>query len=162
MPFAKFSPPQVRHIRESKTGLDSGFHTIDSRFQVLDSLFVELGFGILIVSRSPDSLSCISDSKAKGSGFYKQKILGIGFRIPDSGFWIPQAKVFLDTRMLYTEWNFSPWVVLSWGTVCHMFQQDGCYTLYLRLPRLAPSIWGLERTSCMSIVKKVCECVRWF
>ena len=120
MPFAKFSPPQVRHIRESKTGLDSGFHTIDSRFQVLDSLFVELGFGILIVSRSPDSLSCISDSKAKGSGFYKQKILGIGFRIPDSGFWIPQAKIFLDSRMLYTEWNFSPWVVLSWGTVCHV------------------------------------------
>ena len=75
-------------------GLDSGFHTIDSRFQVLDSLFVELGFGILIVSGSPDSLSCISDSKAKGSGFYKQKILGIGFRIPDSGFWIPQAKFF--------------------------------------------------------------------
>ena len=65
-------------------GLDSGFHTIDSRFQVLDSLFVELGFGILIVSGTPDSLSCISDSKAKGSGFYKQKLSGN--RIPDSGF----------------------------------------------------------------------------
>ena len=159
MPFAKFSPLQVRHIRESKTGLDSGFHTIDSRFQVLDSLFVELGFGILIVSGSPDSLSCISDSKAKGSGFYKQKFLGIGFRIPDSGFhkqkffWIPEC--FTLSGISAPEWCFPE--VLS-----VMFQQDGCYTLYLRLPRLAPSIWGLERTSCMSIVNKVCECVRWF
>ena len=110
MPFAKFSPPQVRHIRESKTGLDSGFHTIDSRFQVLDSLLVELGFGILIVSGSPDSLSCISDSKAKGSGFYKQKFLGIGFRIPDSGFhkqkffWIPEC--FTLSGISAPEWCF--------------------------------------------------------
>ena len=144
MPFAKFSPPQVRHIRESKTGLDSGFHTIDSRFQVLDSLFVELGFGILIVSRSPDSLSCISDSKAKGSGFYKQKILGIGFRIPDSGFripdsgfhkqkffWIPEC--FTLSGISAPEWCFPE-------VPSVMFQQDGCYTLYLRLPRLEPSI----------------------
>ena len=110
MPFAKFSPLQVRHIRESKTGLDSGFHTIDSRFQVLDSLFVELGFGVLIVSGTPDSLSCISDSKAKGSGFYKQKFLGIGFRIPDSGFhkqkffWIPEC--FTLSGISAPEWCF--------------------------------------------------------
>ena len=156
MPFAKFSPPQVRHIRESKTGLDSGFHTIDSRFQVLDSLFVELGFGILIVSGSPDSLSCISDSKAKGSGFYKQKFLGIGFRILDS-----TSKNFSGFQNALHWVEFQP-LSGAFLRYCVMFQQDGCYTLYLRLPRLAPSIWGLERTSCMSIVNKVCECVRWF
>ena len=93
LPFAKFLP-HVRHVRESKTGLDSGFHTVDSRSQVLDSLSVELGFGIPIVSGSSDSLSCISDSKAKGSGFFKQKFLGIGLRIP-------QAKIFPDSSILY-------------------------------------------------------------
>ena len=33
MPLNALSP----HIRESKTVLDSGFHAVDSRFQVLDS-----------------------------------------------------------------------------------------------------------------------------
>ena len=30
---------QIAHVRESKTVLDSGFHTVNSRFQVLDSRF---------------------------------------------------------------------------------------------------------------------------
>ena len=43
--------------RESKTVLDSGFHTVDSGFKVLhfDSLSVELGFRIPIGSGFPDS-----------------------------------------------------------------------------------------------------------
>ena len=38
------------------------------------SLLVELGFWILIVSRIPDSLSCIPDSKTQGFGFHKQRL----------------------------------------------------------------------------------------
>ena len=43
--------------RESKTVLDSGFHAVDSGFQLLDSrtLSVELGFRIPISSGIPDS-----------------------------------------------------------------------------------------------------------
>ena len=43
--------------RESKTVLDSGFHTVDSGFKVMhsDSLSLELGFPIPIGSVFPDS-----------------------------------------------------------------------------------------------------------
>ena len=60
------------------------------------SLLVELGFWILIVSRIPDSLSCIPDSKTQGCGFHKQNVSGFripqaktprGFRKPDSLTW---------------------------------------------------------------------------
>ncbi|CAH3168734.1 unnamed protein product, partial [Porites evermanni] len=47
-------------------------------------LTVELGFLIPIVSGIPDSLSCIPDSKAKDSWFYKQNF---------PGFEIPRAKI---------------------------------------------------------------------
>ena len=40
------------------------------------SLSVERGFWILIVRGIPDSLSCIPDSKAQDSKFYKQKFPG--------------------------------------------------------------------------------------
>ena len=46
-----------------------------------------------ILSRIPDSLSCIPDSKAQDSGFHEQNFPG--FRIPQAkftGFRIPQAK----------------------------------------------------------------------
>ena len=61
------SPP----VRESKAVLDSGFHAVDSWFQVLnsDSLSVEIGFRIPIVSGFLDSLNCIPDSKAQDSEF---------------------------------------------------------------------------------------------
>ena len=70
-----FSP----HVRESKTLLDSGFHAVDSGFQLLDSrsFSVELGFRIRIVSGIPDS-------KTQDSGFHKQKF---------PRFWIPNAKI---------------------------------------------------------------------
>ena len=54
-------------VRESKI-VDSGFHTVDSGFQ---SLSVELGVWIQIVSGIPDSKSCIPDSKAQDFRFHE-------------------------------------------------------------------------------------------
>ena len=55
-----------RHVRESKT-------ILDSKPWIPDSLSVELGFRIPIVSGFiPDSLSCIQDSKAQDSGFHSK------------------------------------------------------------------------------------------
>ena len=72
---------------ESNRVLDSGFYALDSRFQVLDSdvFLVELGFWILILSRIPDSLSFIPESKVQGSGFHKQNFPG--FRIPKGSYY---------------------------------------------------------------------------
>ena len=55
------------HVRESKTVLDSGFHAVDSGFQLLGSRSyrVELGFQIAIVSGIPDSHSCIPDPRPR-------------------------------------------------------------------------------------------------
>ena len=44
--------------------------------EIPDSLSVVLEFRIPIVSRIPDSLSCILDSKAQDSGFHKQNFTG--------------------------------------------------------------------------------------
>ena len=41
---------------------------------------LELGFGITLVSRIPDSLSCIPNSKARDSGFHEQKSYGFPWR----------------------------------------------------------------------------------
>ena len=62
------------HERESNTVLDSGFHVVLAWIPVFA---VELEFSILIVSYSstPDSLSCITDSKAQDSGFHNEKFL---------------------------------------------------------------------------------------
>ena len=81
-----FSKVLSRHVRESKTLLDSEFHAVDSGFHLLDSrsFSVELGFRIRIVSGIPDSYTCIPDSKAQDSGFHEQKFPR--FRIPESGF----------------------------------------------------------------------------
>ena len=45
------------HVRESKTVFNPGFHAMDFGIQywIADSLSVELGLRILIVSESPDS-----------------------------------------------------------------------------------------------------------
>ena len=64
-----------RPIRESKTVLYSGFHTVDSRFQVLNSGMFVSGTWIPDSNRlwDPDSSSCIPDSKAEYSWFYLQE-----------------------------------------------------------------------------------------
>ena len=49
----------------------------------VQSLSVELGFWIPIVSGIPDSVSCIPDSKTRDSGFHKQNFPG--FRVPLHG-----------------------------------------------------------------------------
>ena len=53
------------YVRESKTVLDSGFHAVDSEFQVLESGF--LGGG---------KWNPVTDSKAKDPGFHKQTFPG--------------------------------------------------------------------------------------
>ena len=58
---------------ESKKVLDSGFHVLDSVMRVLNSEFFVSGTWILdVVKGIPESLSCISDSKAQYPGFHKQ------------------------------------------------------------------------------------------
>ena len=77
------------YVREPKTVLDSGLHAVDSGFQLLDSS----GIWIPILSRIPDSLSCIPDCKALGSKFLKEKCSWIleskSKNITDSGIRIP-------------------------------------------------------------------------
>ena len=65
-------------VRKSKRVLDSGFHAVDSWFPVLDSGFFVHETWIPDSNRLwiPDSLSCIPDSKAHDSWFYKQKFRG--------------------------------------------------------------------------------------
>ena len=94
LPIRVCAAQRSPHVRESKTVLDSGFHAVDSEFQLLDSrsYTVELGFRIPIVSGIPDSHSCIPDSNSQDSGFHKQKFPRFRIlhakisRIPESGF----------------------------------------------------------------------------
>ena len=69
-----------------KTALDCGFHAMDSRFPGtgFQSLSVELGFRIAIVSGIPDSLSCIPDSTSNFSQILDstiKNVLDSGIRI---------------------------------------------------------------------------------
>ena len=78
------SPP----VRESKAVLDSGFHDVDSWFQVLnsDSLSVELGFRIPIVSGFwiPWTVFPVPKPRTQDSGTHKQKF---------PWYWITEAKL---------------------------------------------------------------------
>ena len=82
---------QSLDIRESKTVLDSGFHTMNSRFQVLDSKFFVSGTWIpnSIVSGIPDFLRFILDSNVWDSRFHEQKLPGC-WDTDSSGRDIPQ------------------------------------------------------------------------
>ena len=92
------------HGRESKTVLDSGFQAVNFGFQMLDStLSVKLGFRIPIVSR-------ILDSKARDSGFQKQKFPE--FQDPDFLIWgelccIGVVSTFTLSRMSEVKKNHS-------------------------------------------------------
>ena len=67
------------NVRESKTLFDSGFHAVDSRFQVLNYRFFASGSWISIIIGIPDLLRSILDYKNPG------------FRIPE--FQIPKQKL---------------------------------------------------------------------
>ena len=69
---------ELPYVRKPKTILNSGFHAVDSGFQVQD-LSLELGFGTPIISGNPDSLSCMPDPKARDSGLHKQKVSGFPY-----------------------------------------------------------------------------------
>ena len=58
---------------ESKTVLDSGFHAMDSGFQIVDFGAFVSGIWIPDSNRWRDSVSCIPDPKAQDSRFHKQK-----------------------------------------------------------------------------------------
>ena len=76
-------------VSESKTVLDSGFHGVDSGFQVLDSSFCQWNLDSGFVNGIPNSLSCIPDSRAQDSGFCQQNF-------PDSLTWDEFIIVGLD------------------------------------------------------------------
>ena len=67
------------HVRESKTVLDSGFHAVNSGFQVLDSSLCQWN-----LDSGFKSLEGYTDSKAQDCGIRKQF----------SRFWIPPAKIY--------------------------------------------------------------------
>ena len=58
---------------ESKTVLDSGFHAMDSGFQIVDFGAFVSGIWIPDSNRWRHSVSCIPDPKAQDSRFHKQK-----------------------------------------------------------------------------------------
>ena len=69
------------HIRESKIALDSGFHAVDSGFQVLD--FILFLWNL--------------DSEFRSLG---------GFQIPWAVFWIPKPKISDSTSKIFPDFGF--------------------------------------------------------
>ena len=67
---------------QDSLGLDSTPWIPDSRYWIPDSLSLELGYRVPIVSGIPDSVSCISDSKTQDFKFHQQKFPR--FQNPDS------------------------------------------------------------------------------
>ena len=63
--------PGKRGIPRQSWILDSTPWIPDSKYWIPDFLSVELGFWIPIVSRIPDSVSCIPVSEAQESGFQR-------------------------------------------------------------------------------------------
>ena len=96
------------HVREFKI-LDSSPYILDSRYWILYSLTVELGFRNSIVGGILDSLSCIPDSKTQDSGFHKSNFPDSrfhkqkfpGFPNPDSLTW--GEKQVLAFKLLYSQ-----------------------------------------------------------
>ena len=81
------------NVRESKTDFDSGFHAVDSRFQVLNYRFFASGSWISIIIGIPDFLRSILDYK--NLGFWIPK-----FQIPRQklpGFWYSDSLMWGET-----------------------------------------------------------------
>jgi len=75
--------PQVSPlVREFKV-LDSGFHAVDSRFQVYHSTFFDPGFQSL--QWDSGFFELFLDTKVQDSGFHKEKLAGLWN--PDSLTW---------------------------------------------------------------------------
>ena len=64
------------HVMESMAVWEFGFNNVYSGFQELDSSLCQWNVDSGIVSGIPVSLSCIPDSKAQDSEFYRQKSPG--------------------------------------------------------------------------------------
>ena len=76
----------LHHVRDPRTVLDSGFHAVNSRFQVLDSRLLISGTWIQDCNRWWLSrlLELYSGCQSPKSGFHKQK---------NPGFWILQLNL---------------------------------------------------------------------
>ena len=73
----------AHYVRKSKTLFDSGFHAVDSRFQVLNYRFFASGSWISVIIGIPDLLRSILDNKNPGFRI-------LDFQIPKQklpGFW---------------------------------------------------------------------------
>ena len=75
------------NVRESKTLFDSGFHAVDSRFQVINYRFFASGSWISIIIGIPDLLRSILDYKTRDPGFRNSRFQSKNFL--DSGIPIP-------------------------------------------------------------------------
>ena len=91
--FALFMPASIlnsTHVRQSKTVLGSAFHAMDSGyFQKIDSRGTWRLHWIPILSRIPDSLSCIPDSKVQDPGIHTQKFPGFWNKDSLNTWWSP-------------------------------------------------------------------------
>ena len=76
-----------------------GFRILDTGFRIICQWNLDSRFQIPLVSGIPDSLSCILDSKAQDSWFYKQKFSGS--LNPDFLTWGKLYTLFSDIRMLF-------------------------------------------------------------
>ena len=95
----KIPPPPTGvspHLRESKIVLDSGFHAVDSGFQVLYSRFLVSGTWIPIVSGFPDFYAqdpWFSTPQFPDFGFHKQNF-------SDSEIWIPSLTLNTEVKAM--------------------------------------------------------------
>ena len=94
------------NVRESKTLFDSGFHAVDSRFQVLNYRFFASGSWISIIIGIPDFLRSILDYK-------------------NLGFWIPKFQI--PRQKLPGFWYSDS---LMWGETLRNEGTLGIHTLY--------------------------------
>ena len=118
------------HVRESKTVLESGFRTVDSGFQVLDSSICQenLDSGFQNLARISDSISKLFPD----SGFHKEKFPR--FRNLDSLTWsehlgwfpnqLPQLppKKFIwefNLRRICSRWNDD--ILMTWCLSVYWF-----------------------------------------
>ena len=107
-PHGGFTP-----LRESKIVLDSGFHAVDSGFQVLYSRFLVSGTWIPIVSGFPDFYAqdpWFSTPQFPDFGFHKQNF-------SDSEIWIPSLTLNTEVKaMTFTLFKSRGSTDQGWGS----------------------------------------------